>query len=330
MDSYLEIAHKVLSASRRPMTAKGILDAAYKARIVPEHLYGKTQHKTLQARLSEDILHHRSSSQFFRTRPGYFFLSELISDPAIPDNFKEPFPARRRTRDLQRGPTLAFEKQFLVSCRSKIFRNWEKLVKAAESEHALSYVHAHTADDEHAVVWTFSLVRRDSKVLSYRIGRYRDDRDTFANRRTVGFPGVVSARDRTLFSVEDYGVRDNALEAVLTDLDLSLNAFKHGEEIGKPAPIFVLQAQGDSGKNIILVILEWKCPDWYEPTTKRLSLNDPSWLDLKAAPNNLDDFEPWSLAVIEMLLKMALKISGASFHKLGKDSFSQIRTRKRR
>ena len=100
MDSYLEIAERVLKAARRPMTAKGILNAAYRAEIVPDHLHGKTQTKTLQARLSEDILHCKRDGRFFRTKPGYFFLTKFESDPIISDKFKDHFSARRRTRDL--------------------------------------------------------------------------------------------------------------------------------------------------------------------------------------------------------------------------------------
>src|SRR5437763_111510 len=84
LETYLEIAEAVLRAARRPLTARAILDAAYRGGIVPTHLYGKTQHKTLQARLSEDILLRKLESRFFRTDPGYFFLSELRSDPKIP------------------------------------------------------------------------------------------------------------------------------------------------------------------------------------------------------------------------------------------------------
>ena len=113
------------------MTAKGILDAAYKAGIVPEHLHGTTQHKTLQARLSEDILHRRSTSQFFRTEPGYFFLTELISDTEIPDKYKEPFPARRRTRDLRKDPILTLEVSFIESRTIRDYSNWNEFIVIA-------------------------------------------------------------------------------------------------------------------------------------------------------------------------------------------------------
>ncbi len=297
MDSYLDIAHKVLRASRRPMSARGILDAAYRARIVPDHLRGKTQHKTLQARLSEDILHHRNASLFYRTEPGIFFLSELIADPDVPEKYKEKFLARRRTRDLKKDIPLGVRRSFL---RSWIEGNSGKSVATffseAEKDDSVRYL-SEAEEADYAVVWTFSLVRRGSKVLSYRIGRYRDDRDAFANKRTIGFPGVVTASDRTLFSQGDYGATDSALAVLLSDLDLSAHSFETGG-IAKPEIKFLSESEGDDGVSVALLVLEWSCPDWFEPTTLKLSLNDPCWLDMTVSPNNPSDFEPWSKSTL--------------------------------
>lgn len=300
MDSYLDIAHKVLRASRRPMSAKGILDAAYRAQIVPEHLCGKTQHKTLQARLSEDILHHRSSSLFYRTGPGKFFLCELLSDPHIPEKFKEIFPARRRTRDLQNDNALGINRAFLKSwCKKSDSCDFVEMFAAAEQQEAVRYL-PQSGNSEYATVWTFSLVRRNDEVLSYRIGRYRDNREAFANKRTIGFPGVVTINDRSLFSQEDYGATENSLRVLLLDLDLSSQSFLE-ENPPKPSPVFVFEAEGDDGVSVLLIVLEWTCPDWFEPTTRKLSLNDPCWLNISVQPNNTDDFEPWSKTTLRKI-----------------------------
>lgn len=307
MDSYLEIARQVLRAARRPMSAKGILDAAYRAEIVPDHLKGKTQHKTLQARLSEDILHSRNASVFYRTEPGVFFLCELVSAPDVPDKFKERFPARRRTRDLQREMPLGVSRDFLrrwtklhSSCRAS------DLFRAAEESDAVKYLEPYDSDD-YAAVWTFSLVRKAHYALSYRIGRYRDDRDTFVNKRSIGFPGVITIANRSLFSQDDYGATDNALSVLLLDLDLSPQSFPDSEA-AKPKPLLAFEAEGDNGITALLIVLEWVCPNWFEPTTRRLSLNEPHWLDLTSRPNNLDDFEPWSKTVFYQLSDHGLEI----------------------
>lgn len=282
------------------MSARGILEAAYRAQIVPQHLKGKTQHKTLQARLSEDILHHRNSSLFYRTEPGIFFLCELISDPETPEKYREKFQARRRTRDLRRDTPLGIKRSFLKSwAQSGRSSNVSPIFDDAENQKALKYI---SDDDESqfAAIWTFSLVRRGTSVLSYRIGRYRDDRDSFANKRTVGFPGLVTASDRTLFSENDYGATENSLSVLMLDLDLSSNSFEDGK-ISKPEKKYMIEAEGDDGVSVALLVLEWYCPNWFEPTTLKLSFNDPTWLDLSIAPNNLDDFEPWSRSTMSCI-----------------------------
>lgn len=299
MDSYLEIAQRVLRASRRPMTATGILEAAYTAAIVPKHLYGKTQVKTLRARLSEDVLRSPYSA-FFRTEPGYFFLNELVSDPSVPSKYKEKFEARRRTRDLHIAPFLAVDAGYVSGCGKGLLSDWHGFVKTAEYCNALHYLQSRKETDGALVVWTFSIVRRGTEVLSYRTGRYRSDADTFANKRTIGFPGVVSFFDCTLFSDGDYGAKENALGAILSDLDISAVAV-HGEKLPDPEPRFAMRVRGDDEQEVLLIVMEWTCPAWFEPTTRRLSLNDPHWLDLRVPPNDIDDFEPWTKATFDAL-----------------------------
>jgi HB1, ASXL, restriction endonuclease HTH domain len=109
MDAYLKIAECVLEDERRPLSPKATLDIAYDKKLVPVHLHGKTQHKTLQARICEDIVERREHSPFFRTQPGRFFLRKFFADEDLPEEFRVEFPARRRIRELVRGPALAME-----------------------------------------------------------------------------------------------------------------------------------------------------------------------------------------------------------------------------
>lgn len=304
MDSYLEIAQNVLRVARRPLTAAAMLEAAYGAGIVPRHLYGKTQAKTLQARLSEDVLRSPHSA-FFRTQPGYFFLNELVIDPEIPDRYKEKFEARRRIRDLHVAPFLVVDRGYVADCGYRYRHDWHEFVRSAETCNAIHYLHRKTENENALVVWTFSIVRRGTEVLSYRTGRYRSDADTFANKRTIGFPGVVSFFDCTLFSDGDYGARENALGAIVADLDISAVAI-HGEKLQEPEPRCSLRVKRGDDNEVLLVVMEWTCPTWFEPTTRRLSLNDPCWIDLEAH-NHFDDFEPWTRAAIAALSEASIR-----------------------
>ena len=284
------------------MSAKGILAAAYQAQIVPAHLKGKTQQKTLQARLSEDILRYRSYSRFYRTAPGMYFLWELVSAPETSTKHQQPFRARRRTRDLKSDYPLGIHRSILKYWGSDLeLLPIQDLFHFAEKHDALLYLPA-SGHVDYAVVRTFSLVRRFNDVLTYRVGRYRDDRDTFANKKTIGFPGTLSVHDRTLFSLHDYGVTDNALNVLHLDLDLSPRDIC-SDPLPVPTTRFTVEAEGYGDFSIVLIVMEWSCPRWFEPTTRRLSLNSPNWLDLSVAPNDFNDFEPWSQTTFRRILK---------------------------
>jgi hypothetical protein len=300
-ENYLDIAEAVLRTARRPLSAQAIMDAAYRGGIVPKHLYGKTQQKTLHARLSEDILHKKLESRFFRTDPGLFFLSELRSDPTIPEQFKDPFHARRRTRDLDKEAALALDRDFLTSL-SLFELSWQDLLKAADRAGALKHINPKTVNEGLVLVWAFSVVRRKNELLSYRIGRYRDNRDAFADRKSIGFTDMVGFNDQTLFS-DDMGVVECGLNAVLSDLDLSNSAFPNG--ILRPSISFAVIAIHSFVNPVALFVMEWQCPEWFEPTARRLSLNDVRWIDATHKPNDIEAFEPWSAIAFEALVDRA-------------------------
>ena len=301
MDTYLEIAEWVLRAARRPMTPSAILQAAYRAGIVPTHLRGKTQHKTLQARLSENILSNRLESKFYRTDPGRFYLTEFRFDPNLPERFRDPFYARRRTRDLPKSPALAIKKSFFDKLLIRQPLDTLNLLESAISQSALGYVCADNDIEGYILISTFSIVRRRKSVLSYRMGRYRDDRDAFANRQSIGFREIVSYNDRTFFSHDKFGLSDCSLNTVLSDLCLSRRSLDQHASAYPPRVLFSLRPENGRDKSMLLVVMDWRCPDWFEPTARRLSLNDMRWLDLTSRLNNIDDFEPWSADVINLM-----------------------------
>ncbi len=296
MDAYLQIAQTVLRSARRPMGAKAILDVAYQAGVVPKHLYGKTQQKTLQARLSEDILHHRETSPFYRTEPGQFFLTEFLDADDIPAEWKVPFPARRRTRDLSHDYTLAFSRTFLAGWHRRR-ADAHAFFKAAEADGAIAYMHPNEMLDRgYCSTWTFSMVVKDDCTLAYRIGRYRDDRDNFAKRRSIGFAGALTIEDANLFSHDYFGAEDCATNVLTQDLDLSYASFQ-GPGGRRPKIDHVMVVEVGEALDVVIV-LTWQCPTWFEPTTRRMSLNDPHWLCSSVRHNDLDDFEPWSSTIM--------------------------------
>lgn len=299
MDSYLVLAKKVLEQARRPLTPREMLREAYRLDAVPYHLHGATQHKTLQARLSEHILDFRDSALFFRTAPGKFFLSAFLQDETIPVEFRRPIVARRRVRELRR-------KEVLAVCKGALPKetiDGEAIPAEAiyapihrQSYHYASDV-AHRAPED-VLIWSFVVVLRDREVLTYRQGRYREDRDGFHERRSIGFYAPVIKSDRGLFDQDDHGLVACGLETLAFDLDLVGDA-TWGDLTSKAELQGFVYAETDRRADLLGVV-RLNCPAWFEPLTRRLAINDLSWHDLTVPANHIEDYDPWSQIVLHV------------------------------
>ncbi len=296
MDSYLSLAENVLRAARRPLGAREILESAYALGIVPPQLFGKTQQKTLGARLSEDVLVRRDRSAFFRTEPGKFFLTEFLDDPTVPESYRTPIVARRRERELQRGRFIAVNQNDLMGGEAEARREGALSVLGRQEFRYLDSL-SEKADGE-LILWSFVMVTRGDDVLTYRHGRYREGRDAFLQRRSIGFFTPVVDIDRDLFDRGDHGVVASGVRAVVLDLDLP-RTVSHDAEYQQLARLTdFLVHHDEASSDSLLAIVRFDCPQWFEPLTRRLAINDMAWLSLRSPVNHLEDFDPWSQRVL--------------------------------
>jgi hypothetical protein len=301
LDSYLNIAETVLGQARRPLSPREILKRAYTHEWVPSHLFGRTQHKTLGARLSEDILLRRERSAFFRTNPGQFFLRRFLTDASLPERFRTPIIARRRERELQRGTILCVSTTDVSGVHSVDFAISVKLVFNLLRSNRFHYLEekGRTADD--IIVWSFVVIARKTKVLTYRIGRYRDGRDSFIQKRSIGFFRPVCDTDRTLFDLKDHGIVSSGVRAASLDLDLPQDVIGDDEYRARSDLRCFLLHKSKTGTADLLALIRFECPDWFEPTKRRLAINDLQWIDLKTPINYIEDFDPWSQLALAKL-----------------------------
>jgi hypothetical protein len=271
------------------------LDTAYQKGLVPTHLHGRTQHKTLQARIAEDIIDRRESSLFYRTQPGKFFLRRFLMDESLPEDFRTVFPTRRRIRELVRGPALAIDYDDLDKA---IERNVPiKLQKILDLLNADRFRYGDPRQERKNLVFlrSFVCLYRDHEVLSYRAGRYRENRDSFLLRRSIGFSTFVHAEERTLFNLSDFGVIESGVRA--TRIDLDIPETQPAEPLEAKLGYFIWPSESD-GQSDLLAVVEFKCPSWFEPLKRRLALNDLSWLDMSKPVNDINDFDPWSKLIL--------------------------------
>lgn len=273
-----------------------ILKDAYLLDLMPPHLHGETQHKTLQARLSEDILHMKDRSRFIRTEPGKFFLRAFLKDETIPVEFRNPMKTRRRKRELTPDPVLCIAKDSLYKLSLGIKGSQCSVFDDLRGAGELTYFEVKNTPADHVPVWCFVMLVRDDAVLSYRIGRYRARDDELKAKRTVGFTSLVTENQQTLFNHRDLGIIEAGLTALALDLDFPMDVeVLEAETSDTPT---VVEVKVDNAVEAVLLVVETGCPSWFEPTARRLSMNDLQWIPFRVPPNHLEDFDSWTQAVV--------------------------------
>jgi hypothetical protein len=298
-DSYLEIAERLLRRARTPLSTKQIMDLAYMSGEVPHHLFGATQHKTLGARLSEDILKYRKRSRFFRTRPGRFFLREFIADRSLPIEFRTPIVASRRRRQLRRKNVAAIDRR-LVSFSGQY---WHALPPDAFAEivraGGISYVSLDNCPVDLLPIYSYVIIRRGDQILVHTKGSYAESRRGYVSKEMLGFPVPICHDDLTLFDIDDHGIVAAGLTAVANDLDLEFSAefpsFEVSAEFQCLVPVVV-----ESETPALVGIVPVEAPPNFEPIGRRLAVGNLEWRPARERWAKYG-FDPWSRDILAQL-----------------------------
>ena len=291
MNSYLRIAEAVLRKSRQPLSASEILDTAYRFQLVPEHLFGKTQFKTLQARLSEDLLYNRRHTVFARTGPGRFVLrSQLASDSDVCEEYVAPL----RSYQL---------KQFDVICadQSELDALWKsgsdkipfsRIAKAFTRQLPLLQV-----ESEATMVHLRILVT--IRCLDQILTLAAINGSSLGPGRTLGIFGYLKGMDLDLFSLEPFGIDEAARRTVS---EQSMAPQESVDELTQLIGYDSLQClrllDQDDAKNAVVLLTAYECDDPDKFISHIPSHRMPRWTRIPSEINDFNALEPVSRCLI--------------------------------
>jgi HB1, ASXL, restriction endonuclease HTH domain len=81
--TYLWVAETVLLRQKRPLRAGDIVKIGLEDGLFGDKILSKTPQKSMQARLSMDIIKPSNESKFLRTEPGRFFMRSLLPESDV-------------------------------------------------------------------------------------------------------------------------------------------------------------------------------------------------------------------------------------------------------
>jgi HB1/ASXL restriction endonuclease-like protein with HTH domain len=295
-NSYLDVARRIILAERKPLTAREMLDIAIRLNELPTHLHGKTPHKTLQARLSEDIRKFGKSSAFFRTGAGEFFLRELRDKSDILNEFKSEYLAPPRRKEISKERVLVFKRKSWLSHFGK-----KKLVPAAQFKKYLSstkteYLETDVLENtnDYLPIISFVMVHRENCILSYVLGRYRSSEDLLSRKRSFGFGGLVTESNIDLTYDSYFGVIESGLIELSTGTGLPAELAERARYQGELNPRMCALNKTLLGVDALFVVVDYQCPTDFNPGRPNLSFTGLEWHSPTPIPNDLSVFDSLS------------------------------------
>ena len=251
-DSYLQLAEEVLKARGKPLSAQSILSEAKRFGLMPKHLTGPTKHKTLQARISDNINSLQKDSRFYRVGVGKYFLRELATDPTLPVKLKKEQDPPGRVKSIE-------EARLLHSSNTSnedrpIIASLTDALSRIEQDNCFKYAR-HRLSTE-TLIGTFTIIRWGNSIFLHDIGKFSFFfSEDLAKFSTIGLRRYVDEFDDDIFKVVDFGIDFSAAREVIRNIAITDEPdFIDDREIRKNMK--VLGAALEPDKNSLFFVIE--------------------------------------------------------------------------
>jgi predicted NUDIX family phosphoesterase len=301
--TYLWVAEAVLRKHKRPLKARELVNYGLEDGLFPAVGLSQTPQKSMQARLSLDILNN-PQSPFVRTSRGRFFLKDFL--PASPSDGPSltVYTAERRipspaTEMVLCVPRQHYSRHIDFQGIGRVGLNDPLSFISFDNSVYLPRTVAETSSEFKQII-TYTVIQHQSKVLSFRRGLYNRAASFLRGAQCVGFGGHVTNEDFDLFSANDLGIRQNAAREIHEELMLTSGrpriSASDFEYLGT-----LNDDSSDVGVRHLAVVLRYWVSDWSEwknVSKGEVSINRLRWIDTASESINLSEFEYWSQLVM--------------------------------
>lgn len=310
MNSYLEAAELVFKDERRVLGVWDILILANSRKYLTDKLGGKTPYKTMQARLSEEIVRNGDNSRFVRTAPGKFFLRELLPENPEAKISATLYQAKKRRPLEPEEKVLCIPKELFEEMGrfQGIENRYEEFCKKILQPQNIVYLPRLQAEATRKFkqIITYTSIFKEDQILSFKRGVFNWVENFLRGQRCIGFGGHVTESDFTLFDSKDFGITNNVFREINEELSLPL-ADKKALAIGKDLkPVGVLNDDSShNGQRHLAILFNYKIQspeEWTPPKRGETSITKLKWQELDASSLNLREFEYWSQLVLRKLI----------------------------
>lgn len=313
-NAYLTLASVALSVARRPLTPHDMLEIARRDGFLPPHLYGATMHRTLSARLSENIRSENGRSEFYRTAPSTFFLRSLAADPNISGKYKN-YVGHLRSKAIRKENVLVIPKDVLQSNIYGEFVEYDDTSFKDLYRNSCRFLDRRQAEQDDSVKQfvTFTLVTHKRKLLTYRRGKFTTTSDQLKGQLSVGFGGHVNDTDFGLFHRGEDAFKFNASRELMEELFLD-EYYNNSEDtiIRSDVLGYVNVDDSPDARHHIAVLVAFHHKSETLPKKGELSINQLKWIDMDRPINDLSDYDLWSGMILRNIFQGRIRVESTT------------------
>jgi predicted NUDIX family phosphoesterase len=309
------MAEEIIRGARTPLTPEQILRQARLTGWCPpimQLLRGRTQHKTMNARLSEDIRRNGDASPFFRTGPSRFFLRELIEAPDIRAEWRKVYVGPPRGKPLRQEAILVAPKELLAGALRGTFVSFDADGFSSLLRNGCFFMNRGRAERDDAVKQfvTYGLVWRDTHLLTYRRGRFSNSSSEVIGARSIGFGGHVQEDDFDLFMSDANGLAGNFVRELQEELVMPQLRTYDARTLENIKILGYLNVDDTpDARRHVAVVMSYRCPQSLTPRKRELSINDVRWMTCAESMKSVSAFELWSRILLGRIFNRELSMS---------------------
>lgn len=303
--TFLRVAEIVLADTLLPLRAQEIVDRAIERGLFGDHVLGRTPEKSMQARLSMDILRGPEKSSFMRVARGRFTLRRRVFPSLESEGSVSEYIAQRRILRTPKEEVLCVSERAFSSVLT--FQGIDTdagqiLTRLLEDRNLvhISRAEAETRNDAKQFI-TYVLVQCGQRLLFFKRSYLSRAAEFLRGAKCIGFGGHVSAADADMLSRGDRGIASCARRELSEELHLAdtegFRTVRLFQNISLERLGILNDDSSEVGRRHIAVIFRAWLPEW--AVARQLEKGDSSikglgWIDLAKDNVNITEFEYWS------------------------------------
>jgi predicted NUDIX family phosphoesterase len=292
-ESILDVVEDVLRQETRPMTALEISKSIRESPKRKNWLKGNTPHKTIQARLSTDILNNSRETRFYRYAPAVYGLKDRLESGDYPRQYLRKYIFwRRRRRELENSYIARINVDFTAFLNRGGFLDREFFPLNILRHLDIRLVDRKNIDKDkdsyNKLLRYYYCFRHEDKIVRYRRSNFDMNNEGRDGELSVGFDGWITENHLSLFSSIGFDIEPSVLADAYTIFDSQEKIDVQINFIG-----FLNDSTDRKNKHIIALVFDVQLEDFFEFDEIK-GVRDLEWISLMNSSNRNVNLESWS------------------------------------